>query len=204
MTELLHCHPRIKASGAQNSQTLPAMPTSLFELISSAQSPITLQDVENLTEFEHSITTPAEKLSTYALPDEQFSPQDDRKVYFQGPRFLPQSTPSLAPPQSPLESTRPWPNSEIYSSIGVQSLYSEISLPDFKYPVLSCKHCEKVFTGKYGIGNRRRHVIQSHKLVSNHACRVCKKTYHRADALRRHGWEKHRLEEFRPYSRRRD
>lgn len=79
--------------------------------------------------------------------------------------------------------------------------------PRQHYPPSVCQHCEKVFTGKYGPGNCKRHTQQTHGTVLDRVrtvCRVCKKQYNRADAMRKHAWKKHRLEEFRPNKRRRD
>lgn len=70
-----------------------------------------------------------------------------------------------------------------------------------------CQYCGKVFTGKYGPGNCKRHVQQTHETIFDRVkkmCKVCKKTYNRTDAMRKHAWKKHRLEEFRPNKRRRD
>ena len=75
-----------------------------------------------------------------------------------------------------------------------------------RYPPSVCHQCGKVFTGKYGTGNCKRHVQQSHGSILDrvtHMCKVCMKTYNRADALRKHQWKKHRLEGSRPSKRRR-
>ncbi|KAJ8116230.1 hypothetical protein OPT61_g2305 [Boeremia exigua] len=74
-----------------------------------------------------------------------------------------------------------------------------------RYPPEICQHCGKVFTGKYGPGNCKRHVQHTHTSAFDraiHICRVCMKTYNRADALRKHQWKKHRLEDARPNKRR--
>lgn len=75
-----------------------------------------------------------------------------------------------------------------------------------QWPPSVCKHCGKIFTGRYGPGNLKRHVQNSHGPVNDwlHQCRLCSRTYHRADALRKHSWKKHRLEESRPNKRRRE
>lgn len=74
-----------------------------------------------------------------------------------------------------------------------------------RYPPSACQQCEKVFTGKFGPGNLRRHVLQTHGSVldrARHMCQECLKTYNRADALRKHSWKKHRQEDARPNKRR--
>lgn len=74
-----------------------------------------------------------------------------------------------------------------------------------RYPPSVCQQCGKVFTGKYGPGNCKRHVQQVHASIFDkaiHMCKVCMKTYNRADALRKHQWKKHRIEDSRPNKRR--
>lgn len=78
--------------------------------------------------------------------------------------------------------------------------------PQQRHPPSACQHCEKVFTGKYGPGNLKRHVRQSHGSALDrvrHMCQMCSKMYNRADALRKHSWKKHRHEDARPNKRRR-
>ncbi|XPS74836.1 hypothetical protein M3J07_006929 [Ascochyta lentis] len=77
--------------------------------------------------------------------------------------------------------------------------------PQNRYPPAPCQLCEKIFTGKYGPGNLKRHVRQTHESVFDkamHMCKTCFKTYNRADALRKHSWKKHRQEDARPNKRR--
>ena len=77
--------------------------------------------------------------------------------------------------------------------------------PQQQYPPAVCQQCGKIFTGKYGPGNCKRHVQQTHGSMLDraiHMCKVCMKMYNRADALRKHQWKKHRLEEARPNKRR--
>lgn len=78
--------------------------------------------------------------------------------------------------------------------------------PQRRFAPAACQHCEKVFTGKYGPGNLKRHVRQAHGSImdrARHICTSCMKTYNRADALRKHSWKKHRQETARPNKRRR-
>lgn len=84
--------------------------------------------------------------------------------------------------------------------------YSPVSTSKTKYPAAICYYCSKSFTGKYGKGNCKRHVQQVHETVLDklmHMCKVCFKTYNRADALRKHQWKKHRDADARPNKRRR-
>jgi hypothetical protein len=77
--------------------------------------------------------------------------------------------------------------------------------PQQRYPPSVCHQCGKTFTGKYGTGNCKRHVQQSHGPILDRVineCKVCMKTYNRADALRWHQWKKHGLEDSRPSKRR--
>ncbi|UPX11071.1 uncharacterized protein EKO05_0001695 [Ascochyta rabiei] len=74
-----------------------------------------------------------------------------------------------------------------------------------RFPPAPCQRCEKVFTGKFGPGNLKRHVRQTHESMFEkviHVCKTCLKTYNRADALRKHSWKKHRQEDARPNKRR--
>lgn len=82
--------------------------------------------------------------------------------------------------------------------------YSPVSANPPQYPPAMCDHCNKVFTGKYGKGNLTRHIRQIHESLMGgaiHLCRICMKTYNRADALRKHQWKKHRDEDARPNKR---
>jgi hypothetical protein len=74
-----------------------------------------------------------------------------------------------------------------------------------RYQPSVCQYCEKVFTGKFGPGNCKRHVQQTHETIVDraiHLCKLCRKEYRRADALRKHQWKKHRLEDAKPRKRR--
>ena len=84
--------------------------------------------------------------------------------------------------------------------------YSPVIANTEQYLPAVCQHCGKSFTGKYGSGNLKRHIRQIHEFVMGgtiHICRLCMKTYNRADALRKHSWKKHRQEDARPNKRRR-
>lgn len=79
------------------------------------------------------------------------------------------------------------------------------SNPPQRYKPAVCPQCGRVFTGKFGPGNCKRHVQQIHASILDraiHKCKECVKTYNRADALRKHQWKKHRLEDARPNKRR--
>ncbi|KAJ4985705.1 hypothetical protein SVAN01_08792 [Stagonosporopsis vannaccii] len=81
----------------------------------------------------------------------------------------------------------------------------DICTPPQRYQPAVCQQCGKVFTGKFGPGNCKRHVQQIHASIFDraiHMCKMCMKTYNRADALRKHQWKKHRLEDARPNKRR--
>ncbi|KAH6615303.1 hypothetical protein C7974DRAFT_380156 [Boeremia exigua] len=74
-----------------------------------------------------------------------------------------------------------------------------------RYQPAVCQHCGKIFTGKYGSGNCKRHVQQTHASIFDraiHMCKMCMKTYNRADALRKHQWKKHRMADAKPNKRR--
>jgi hypothetical protein len=74
-----------------------------------------------------------------------------------------------------------------------------------RYQPSACQYCGKVFTGKFGPGNCKRHVQQSHETTVDraiHLCKLCRKEYRREDALRKHQWKKHRLEDAKPRKRR--
>lgn len=90
-------------------------------------------------------------------------------------------------------------------SPGVPDQPPVTSTPPQRYPPAVCQQCGKIFTGKFGPGNCKRHVQQIHASIFDkaiHMCKVCFKTYNRADALRKHQWKKHRLEDARPNKRR--
>jgi hypothetical protein len=78
--------------------------------------------------------------------------------------------------------------------------------PQTRYAPVICQHCGKVYTGKYGPGNLKRHVRQTHESVLERVinkCLICMKVYNRADALRKHSWKKHRRADAKPNKRRR-
>lgn len=59
----------------------------------------------------------------------------------------------------------------------------------------------------YGKGNLARHVRDKHgavKSTNGKVCRVCYREYNRADAKKKHEWEKHHLEDARPKKRRKE
>ena len=73
-----------------------------------------------------------------------------------------------------------------------------------RYQPSVCPYCGKVFTGKFGPGNCKRHVQQTHETIVDraiHLCKLCRKEYRRADALRKHQWKKHRLADAKPRKR---
>ncbi|KAF2632220.1 hypothetical protein BU25DRAFT_445323 [Macroventuria anomochaeta] len=83
--------------------------------------------------------------------------------------------------------------------------YTSITAYPSQYPPATCQHCGKSYTGKFAKGNLKRHVQQIHQSFMDraiHLCRICMKTYNRADALRKHQWKKHRQEDARPNKRR--
>lgn len=112
----------------------------------------------------------------------------------------PQSLPLIAEPSFDYDAP------PAYNSVTLDPEPSATN-PRQHHPPSVCQHCGKIFTGKYGPGNCKRHVQQIHKSVLDrvrHMCKMCSKTYNRADALRKHAWKKHRLEEFRPNKRRKN
>ncbi|KAF7453566.1 hypothetical protein A1F99_008240 [Pyrenophora tritici-repentis] len=70
-------------------------------------------------------------------------------------------------------------------------------------PPVSCSMCNTQFTGKYAKGNRKRHLARHNPLVVavKTACRVCEKVYKRADAARKHEWDKHKIPDTKPKKR---
>ncbi|KAI5376316.1 hypothetical protein J4E82_005068 [Alternaria postmessia] len=75
---------------------------------------------------------------------------------------------------------------------------------DIDHPLVPCAQCNKTFSGRYGKGNLRRHVLAFHNplaTVLGTACRVCKKAYRRADATRKHEWNKHQISDAKPKKR---
>ncbi|KAH7093613.1 hypothetical protein FB567DRAFT_544949 [Paraphoma chrysanthemicola] len=86
---------------------------------------------------------------------------------------------------------------------------SSIARPtqDTKYPTETCLTCGDHFTGKYAKGNFARHCREKHgeiQTLHGKVCRVCEKTYNRADAKRKHEWKKHKLLDSRPAKRRKE
>ncbi|KAH7095366.1 hypothetical protein FB567DRAFT_586692 [Paraphoma chrysanthemicola] len=73
------------------------------------------------------------------------------------------------------------------------------------HPLETCSICGSQFTGKYAKGNFGRHYREKHGEVHTlhgKVCRVCGKTYNRADAKRKHEWKKHKLLDSKPHKRR--
>lgn len=108
--------------------------------------------------------------------------------------------PLLSPPQLIFDDAPP-----AYSPVVPDEQPTPITNPKRRYPPSVCPHCGTVFTGKYGPGNCKRHVQQVHETFFDkalHMCKLCMKTYNRKDALRKHQWKKHRLENARPHKRR--
>jgi hypothetical protein len=74
-------------------------------------------------------------------------------------------------------------------------------------PVITCDVCGAQFTGRYGRGNCSRHMRQTHsrrsaQQSSDCVCRVCKRSFARQDARRKHEWRKHGLQDTKPCPRR--
>lgn len=70
---------------------------------------------------------------------------------------------------------------------------------------LSCFQCSREFKGKYQRGNRMRHMRNMHDPIAHddvsRECRYCDKTFKRADAKKKHEWEKHGAPDCRPEKR---
>lgn len=69
--------------------------------------------------------------------------------------------------------------------------------------VTTCELCDAQFTGRYQRGNCARHVRQEHvrnsaQQASGCVCRICKKSFTRLDACRKHEWRKHSLPDSPP------
>ncbi|KAG9186914.1 hypothetical protein G6011_10022 [Alternaria panax] len=82
--------------------------------------------------------------------------------------------------------------------------YMESKADGIDHPLKRCDQCDRTFSGKYGKGNLRRHIIAFHNpqaVVLGGECRVCKKAYNRADATRKHEWEKHHILDAKPRKR---
>ncbi len=143
--------------------------------------------------------------------------QDQQPDYALHPQYQspPSQTPSCFEKQSQMVKDQllfEFPQSS-HTSVDAPPAYSTVNLDpplpttntQRRYPPAICQQCGKVFTGKFGPGNRKRHVQHTHASIFEraiHACKVCMKTYNRADALRKHQWKKHRMEEVRPIKRR--
>jgi hypothetical protein len=56
---------------------------------------------------------------------------------------------------------------------------------DLSKSIVRCDQCDSRFTGKYGPGNLTRHIKATHKRETRR-CEVCKKTFRRSDAKRKH------------------
>jgi hypothetical protein len=62
---------------------------------------------------------------------------------------------------------------------------------------IKCEHCLKAFTGKFRLGNRKRHIKNMHdpsRPEFPFGCQLCLHKYKRDDALLKHCQEKHPLE----------
>ncbi|CAE7011682.1 hypothetical protein P3342_003470 [Pyrenophora teres f. teres] len=71
-------------------------------------------------------------------------------------------------------------------------------------PSVPCGICTTNFTGKYARGNRKRHHLLYHNtgvVAAEPVCRDCGKPYKRADAARKHEWEKHKILDTKPKTR---
>ncbi|OSS49940.1 hypothetical protein B5807_06287 [Epicoccum nigrum] len=130
-----------------------------------------------------------------------------------GPSNLPIHAQSCFEKENSLVAVPPQPISPepLFGFDEAPPAYSPVLLPppstntQRRYKPSVCQYCGKVFTGKFGPGNCKRHVQQTHETIVDqamHLCKLCRKEYRRADALRKHQWKKHRLEDAKPRKRR--
>jgi hypothetical protein len=67
---------------------------------------------------------------------------------------------------------------------------------------LACGHCDVTFKGEYQNGNLKRHMRRFHHSITiSYPCRFCRRIYYRADAKRKHEWEKHEAQDCQPTKR---
>ncbi|KAH8728366.1 hypothetical protein GQ44DRAFT_724374 [Phaeosphaeriaceae sp. PMI808] len=106
----------------------------------------------------------------------------------------------------------------VTESVGIHTVSSEVAgstKSRTKYTsgvstvgdITTCPHCNAPFSGRYGRGNCSRHIRQHHSGITTQLnpgciCRICKKSFKRQDARRKHEWKRHELHDTKPRPRR--